>query len=94
MDEILGRRVVAAEQLLVQSVGGEAVLLDLETETYFGLNAAGARIFALVTTAPTIADALAALADEFDADPAVLRDDAVGLVRTLVERRLVRLVDA
>ena len=94
MDDILGRRVVAAEQLLVQSVGGEAVLLDLETETYFGLNAAGARIFALVTTAPTIADALAALGDEFDADPAVLRDDAVGLVRTLVVRRLVRLVDA
>ena len=94
MGEILGRRAMAAEQLLVQQVGGEAVLLDLETETYFGLNAAGARIFALVTTAPTIADALAVLADEFDADPAILRDDAVGLVRTLVERRLVRLVDA
>ena len=94
MDEILGRRAVAGEKVLVREVGGEAVLLDLETETYFGLNRAGARILTLVTTAPTIADALAALAEEFDADPGVVRDDAVGLIRTLVERRLLRLVDA
>ena len=94
MDAILGRRAIAAERLLVKEVGGEAVLLDLDTETYFGLNSAGARIFALVTTSPTIAAAIAAIADEFDADADVVRDDAVRLIRTLVERSLLRLVDA
>ncbi|HEX4823038.1 MAG TPA: PqqD family protein [Candidatus Polarisedimenticolaceae bacterium] len=94
MENILGMRAVAAERVLVKEVGDEAVLLDLDTETYFGLNAAGARIFTAVTAARTIGDALAGLAGAFDADPAVVRDDAIDLVRALALRKLLRLVDA
>ncbi len=34
--------------VLVRELGGEAVLLDIETGRYFGLNATGVRIWALL----------------------------------------------
>ena len=50
-------RVLASPRVLYKEVGKEAVLLDLETETYFGLNSAGARRWKLLTTAPSVREA-------------------------------------
>ena len=78
-------------QVLIQEVGGEAVLLDLAGEQYFGLNPVGTRIWALLAPAPVLQQVHASLCAEFDADPARIETDLLALVRELAEAGLVGL---
>ena len=49
MDEVsLATRFQISDDVLVQAVGGELVILDLNQEKYFGLDPVGARIWALL----------------------------------------------
>ena len=70
--------------VLVQNLGEEAVLLDLETERYFGLDRVGARALALLSGGATFDEAQQALLAEFDVEPDVLRNDFDALVADLV----------
>ena len=86
----LDRRVVASESVLAKELDGEAVLLDLSTETYFGLNATGLRMWRLLTTTPSISAALDILHDEYEVGPDELRGDLLQLLDELEARGLVR----
>jgi hypothetical protein len=90
MTVALEDRVVPSPRVLYKEVAGEAVLLDLETETYFGLNAAGARCWELLTTAPSVRDALEVLTEEYDVAPDELRRDLDTLIDELLDRGLLR----
>lgn len=83
-------RTFATPRVLCKDLGDEAILLDLETETYFGLNAAGSRLWSLLTTAPTIRDAFAVMLEEYDVAPAELERDMGALIDELVGRGLLR----
>ena len=61
----LAHRASRSEQVLSQDVGGEAVLLDLASEQYFGLNAVGTRIWQLLETPITLSDVHRVLCTEF-----------------------------
>ena len=84
-------RVIPSDRVLYKDVAGEAVLLDLETETYFGLNGVGARLWHLLAASRSLGEVQDALMDEFDVAPEVLTKDVLDLVEELLERRLVRL---
>ena len=86
----LDGRAFATPRVLCKDLGDEAILLDLETETYFGLNAAGSRLWKLLTTAPTIRDAYDAMLEEFDIAPEELERDMGALIDELVGRGLLR----
>jgi len=90
MTDSLDGRAFATPRVLFKDLGDEAVLLDLDTETYFGLNAVGTRFWKLVTTAPTIRDALEVMLGEFDVPPNELERDIRELLDELVRRGLVR----
>jgi coenzyme PQQ synthesis protein D (PqqD) len=83
-------RAFATSRVLYKDLGDEAILLDLETETYFGLNAAGTRLWSLLTTAPTIRDAFESMLEEYDVSPAELERDMTALIEELVGRGLLR----
>ena len=85
------RRATVSDSVLVRVLGEESVLLDLESESYFGLDATGTRMWAALATAPHLAAALDELADEYDVEPAELRRDLAALVGELVDAGLVRL---
>jgi hypothetical protein len=68
-----------------------AVLLSTEDETYYGLNAVGARIWSLL---PPRHQTLTSLSQELslaypDVDPALLRADVVDLLEDLLRNGLV-----
>jgi len=86
----LDARAFATPRVLCKDLGDEAILLDLETETYFGLNAAGTRLWNLLTTAPTIRDAAAVMLEEYDVSPADLERDMAALIDELVGLGLLR----
>ena len=87
----LDERAFAPPNVLCKDLGDEAVLLDLETETYFGLNPVGSRFWKLVTTAPTIREALDVMIEEYDVAPEELERDMKGLIEDLVSRGLLRI---
>jgi Coenzyme PQQ synthesis protein D (PqqD) len=90
MTVALNERVVPAAQVLFKDIGGEAVLLDLGTETYFGLNETGARFWHQLTSSPSVLDAWTVLRDEFDVAPDELLDDLRLLIDQLLRHRLVQ----
>ncbi len=79
--------------LLENLPDGDAVLLNLENEQYFGFDAVGASMWAALTTSPTIDDAVQVLLAEFEIDEATLRADIERFVTDLAHRGLVELVD-
>lgn len=74
--------------VLHREVDGEMVLLNLETESYFGLDPIGADIVARVTELPLDA-ALEALIATYAVEPEVLRRDVGDLVASLLDAGLI-----
>lgn len=67
----------------------EAVLLDLASGHYFGLNAVGTRVWRLVENGATVDGVIDGIAEEFDADRAEIARDVVELLTELAARTLV-----
>ena len=82
-------RAVVPTNVLIRFLDRESVLLNLETERYFGLDAVGTRMWQLVTSAPTVDAALSQLVEEYDASPETLRSDLSVLLQHLVENGLI-----
>jgi len=80
--------------VLVRILNRESVLLNLQTERYFGLDETGTRMWQLVTAAPCIDAAYRDLAAEFDVDAELLRADFSELLERLVENGLLHIVPA
>ncbi|HVQ34843.1 MAG TPA: PqqD family protein [Candidatus Bathyarchaeia archaeon] len=85
-----GHNVRAAEGVLVKEMDGEAVLLDLASETYFGLDRTAFRIWTALTSRPTVEAALEDLAREYEVEGPALAADVLALLDTLERKGLVR----
>ena len=70
-----------------------AVLLDLASGTYFGLDPVGTRLWELATEGKTLGDIQARMLDEFEVEAAVLRRDLQALLERLVASGLIALSD-
>src|SRR6202051_1564139 len=66
----------------------EAVLLNIETERYFGLDETGARMWQLATTSANIDAAYQALLSEYDVDAQTLREHLSELLEKLADNGL------
>lgn len=81
-------RVQVPTDVLVSELDKESVILDLKSESYFGLDEVGARMWAVVTGADSIQAGYDVLKDEYDVDPEALRQDLTSLIEKLVEQGL------
>jgi hypothetical protein len=88
------QRLACCTDVLARVLDGEAVLLDLASGEYFGLNSVGTRVWELLSAGKTYGEVRAALTSEFDAPLATIEGDLAELVDRLLARKLVRLVDA
>jgi hypothetical protein len=77
-----------AKEVAWQSIGGEAVLVDLERGRTFGLNATGSVVWSLLADHDEEALA-AAVAERFDTGLETARADVREFLRQLRERGLV-----
>jgi Coenzyme PQQ synthesis protein D (PqqD) len=87
----LADRVIVPQHVLVRFLDRESVLLNLETERYFGLDETGTRMWQVVTSSPSVDAAFRQLQDEYDAQPELLRSNLTELVGRLVENGLLSL---
>ncbi len=90
----LTRAVRPVADVLVSQVGDELVLLELDSEQYFGLDSMGRAMWERLTTSSNIAEAVAALLAEYEVDEPRLLQDVARLLGELVSRHLVELRDA
>ena len=84
-------RVVPKSDVIFRALGAEAVVLNLESGTYFGLNSVGTRIWLLLEQ-HDLASTCEQLETEYDAPRERIESDVLALVdslegKGLVERR-------
>ena len=81
-------KVSVPAHVLVRFLDKEAVLLNIETERYFGLDETGARMWQLATMAANIEAAYQALLSEYDVEAELLREHLSELLEKLAENGL------
>ena len=86
----LNRNLKVCPEVMFQELGGEMVLLDLASESYFGLDEVGARIWALLNEHGELQTVFEAMLAEYDVEPRELEKDLLELVGRLLEAGLVR----
>jgi hypothetical protein len=87
-------RAAAPAHVLVRLLDQESVLLNLESEQYFGLDETGTRIWQVVTTSPNIDTAYQELLAEYDVQPEMLRENLTELLGHFVEHGLLQVLPA
>jgi hypothetical protein len=75
----------------MQRTGDEAILLDLASEHYFGLNAVGTRLWELLQQDGDMSAAYRTLLAEYDVTPERLEQDLLALLGQLSDAGLVAL---
>ena len=77
-----------APDVMFRHLNDEAVLLDLKSGTYFGLNDVGARTWQLILEHGRLLRVLEALLQEYAVDRDAGERDLLALAAQLVERKL------
>jgi hypothetical protein len=82
-------RVRVPDGVLVSRLQEESVILNLDSERYFGLDDVGTRVLSVLTSADSIAAAHATLLEEYDVDGQELRQDLLALVESLLQQGII-----
>jgi hypothetical protein len=84
-------KVRVPEDVLVSELDGESVLLKLQSESYFGLDHIGTRIWELLLSSDSVQAAYEALLQEFEVDADRLRRDMTELLDSLSQQGLLEI---
>ena len=82
------QRLRVPADVLVSDLDGETVLLNLKTESYYGLDKIGTRMLTAVTAADSVEEAYNKLSREFDVERAQLRKDLADILDNLLDNGL------
>lgn len=85
-------KVIAPSHVLVRFMDNESVLLNMETERYFGLDETGTRMWQLSTGESSIELAYQQLLSEYDIDADTLRQNLGELLEKLTENGLLTII--
>ncbi|MBI4611282.1 MAG: PqqD family protein [Candidatus Rokubacteria bacterium] len=89
----LASRVRIRDDVVFHDLGGEIVILNLETGVYFGLDPAGTRIWQLVREHASLRAVRDALLEEYAVAEPRCTDDLLQFITRLRENDLVEIVE-
>ena len=75
----LSDSMVIREEVVFRELGGEAVLLNLKTGSYFGLDPVGTRVWQLLVEHGSVAQVMDVMLGEYDIDRERLEHDLLEL---------------
>ena len=84
------RHELNAGDLTAETIAGDAVILNLASGVYYGLQGAGALAFAMLEAGLTTDEVAAALADRFEVEADTARADAEALLTDLLDEGILR----
>ena len=85
----LNQKIRFAETVFAQEVDGEMVILDMESENYFGLDEVGTAIWQSMQEYESLQEVFEALLEQYDVEAEVLEQDLSNFVDKLVKSGLV-----
>jgi hypothetical protein len=86
----LPNQITLSPDVLFQELGDESVLLNLQTQHYYGLDEVGTRLWQLLTdNGGDMVAATAQLLVEYEVDEATLQQDLTNLIGGLVDAQLI-----
>jgi hypothetical protein len=88
---LLGSRIQVNADVLCQDLDGEAVLLNLKTGVYFGLDRVGTRVWQLLASHTVLAQILDVMVAEYDVPKERCAEDLIALVNEMQKQELVTL---
>jgi hypothetical protein len=77
------------DDVLFQELQGEAVLLNLKTGVYFGLDTVGTQVWKLISENKALSEVLKLLVQEYDVSEEQCSEDLLDLVASMREQALV-----
>lgn len=80
------------EDVIMRLVGEELVLLNMNAETYYGLNPVGARLMQIAQAGVTLEKVVAELLEEFDVARERLEEDVRSVAADLIAAGLLEKV--
>ena len=90
----LNQKVIFAETVFAQEVDGEMVLLDMESENYFGLDEVGTAIWQAMQEKETLKEVLDVLLEQYEVEKEMLEHDLSDFVGKLIESGLVEVKES
>ena len=87
----LNQTITLSPEVISQEVSGETVLLDLESENYFGLDEVGTRIWQLIKETGDLRDIYDTLLEEYEVGEERLQTDLAALLTEIAGLGLVTL---
>jgi hypothetical protein len=84
-------RVSIPKEVLFHDLDGEAVLLNMQSGKYFGLDSIGTRVWNLLVEHGSLSVAYQTVLEEYDVDADRLRSDLLALVDQLALNGLIQL---
>ena len=84
-------KIEISENVVWREFGGEVVILDLESQHYFGLTGSGNDMWQLIAEHGSSDEVIERLVAKYDVDPTDLRADFEKLVNELATKGMVRI---
>lgn len=88
---VLDKRVTVPPGVMFRDLDGEAVVLEIESGRYFGLNETGTRMWLLLQEHGSVELALHDLLNEYDVTEERLRRELLGFIDILSSQRLLQI---
>lgn len=79
--------------LLVSSMDEEVVMMDISAGQYYGMNAVGSRIWALLETPQSIRTLCDQLLLEFEVEPKACENEVKDFLKQLFDKKVVQTVE-
>ncbi len=87
----LKQKIIFSESVFAQEVDGEMVLLDMNSENYFGLDEVGTTIWQAMQEKETLQDVYDAMIEQYEVAPDVLENDLLEFAEKLRESGLIEI---
>ena len=89
----LSQKVIFSQSVFAQEVDGEMVILDMESENYFGLDEVGTSIWQAMQEKEILQEVFEVLMEQYEVEEEVLQKDLSDFVDKLFENGLVKVVE-
>jgi len=90
----LNKKVTFADTVFAQEVDGEMVLLDMNSENYFGLDEVGTAIWQAIQDKENLKEVFEVLLEQYEVEEDVLKKDLVTFVEKLEESGLIKVEES
>lgn len=86
----LNQKIIFSDTVVTQEVDEEIIILDMNTENYFGLNKIGSVIWQVIKEKPVLNEVYETLLERYDVESEVLMADLENFVEKLLKSGLAK----